>query len=467
MKYKEYLIKKGELDLLSSLQALDKKILNKKLKEFDVKDVYELKEYIIENFRFSLEMSNDDPFTIMYFERLIDHENTEWMSAYDDDIEDLIVFVYNNKKYNSYYIPTEIKKIINELLFSGTEEEKFNLRNAANTPIIKDLKGLLKALTAKDLRNIGNLFIINRLSKKVKKELVNIIYGALTNEEKITDVIERLIDKEFSLLKRLMTNKGTIQDNNISPEDYYFLYATGIVFLFRRGNKFYISITDDVYNTIKKINLNKLQKIIDENTKVYSLVRSMVELYGIVSSSELDYYYSMYYGNGKELEAPSNSLIFCERLDNIGKIHKENNLYYVNKIFERKELELILNDIIERQSYIKKKTIKLNELLKYYNYDYYEKTESKNNFKKYLKKLNVQDEDIEEILKIISDLYRLGNSFAEQTLAILAEYGIEIEEKNLQEIVNHIMAIYNNSKIWQNNGWTPMEMALNYDKITN
>ena len=193
----------------------------------------------------------------------------------------------------------------------------------------------------------------------------------------------------------------------------------------------------------------------------------MVELYGIVSSSELDYYYSMYYGNGKELEAPSNSLIFCERLDNIGKIHKENNLYYVNKIFERKELELILNDIIERQSYIKKKTIKLNELLKYYNYDYYEKTESKNNFKKYLKKLNVQDEDIEEILKIISDLYRLGNSFAEQTLAILAEYGIEIEEKNLQEIVNHIMAIYNNSKIWQNNGWTPMEMALNYDKITN
>lgn len=34
MKYDKYLVKKDKLDLLSSLQALDKKLLNKKLKEF-------------------------------------------------------------------------------------------------------------------------------------------------------------------------------------------------------------------------------------------------------------------------------------------------------------------------------------------------------------------------------------------------------------------------------------------------
>ena len=46
-------------------------------------------------------MYKDDPFTRMYFERLINYENTKWMSAYQEDIETFIFFVYNNKKYYS------------------------------------------------------------------------------------------------------------------------------------------------------------------------------------------------------------------------------------------------------------------------------------------------------------------------------------------------------------------------------
>lgn len=37
MKYEKYLIKKEKLDLLSSLKLLDKKIINKKLKEYELK----------------------------------------------------------------------------------------------------------------------------------------------------------------------------------------------------------------------------------------------------------------------------------------------------------------------------------------------------------------------------------------------------------------------------------------------
>ena len=48
----------------------------------------------------------------MYFERLIAHKNSECMSAYEQDIEMLLVFVYKNRDYYSYYISTEIKEII-------------------------------------------------------------------------------------------------------------------------------------------------------------------------------------------------------------------------------------------------------------------------------------------------------------------------------------------------------------------
>ena len=465
MKYEKYLIKKGKLDLLSSLKSLDKNLLNKTLKESGMSSLEELKNAIIEEFEMSLDMSKDDQFTRMYFERLLNHENSEWMSAYQQDIENFLVFVYENGDYYSYYIPIEIKEIINRLLGSMTPEEKFNLENAANTPIVKDLKGLLDTLSVSDLKHIGGLLHVNRLSNKPKKELVKIIYSALTDKDKLIDVIERFIDKEFDLLKDLMINKGTIQNKNINMETYHFLYMVGIVFLFRRDNKFYVSMTDDVYNTMKKVNLNSVQKIVDENTKVYNLVRAMVELYGVFSYSYLDYYYSLYYGNGEELDTPNNALLFCERADNIDIIHTEHNMYFINRILGQKEFEPLLDDIISRQESIKRKPIKLEKLLKYSNYDYYEETESKNKFKKYLKRKNIPSDTIEIIIKIISDMYRLGNNYISASIEMLQDYGVEVTENNMQEIIKYLMDIYNNSRIWSNNGWTPIEMRKNYEDI--
>ncbi len=458
MKYEKYLIKKGKQDLLSSLKALDKKVLKEKLKESDVKDVYELKNDILDLFELCLSESKDDIFTKMYFKELMIHENSEWMSVNEEDIESLFVFIYKNGKYCSYYIPTEIKQIINKILGSTTKEEMFNLENAANTPVIKDLKGLLECLTISDLKRIGDLFFVNRLSNKPKKELVKIIYSTLTDKAKLTDLIERFIDKEFNLLKELIKNKGTIQDNHISVEVYHFLYVTGLVFLFKRENKFYISITDDVYNVIKKIDLKSIQKIVDENTKIYNLVRSMVELYGVVSYGDLDQYYSIYYGNWDELDIPHNALFFCDRADNIDRVYMDHNGYFVHKILQHRDLEPVLYDIITRQGSVKRKPIKLKELLKYSDYNYYEETDAKNKFKKYLEMEDIPSDTIEVIIKIISDMYRLGNDYIGASIAMLQDYGVEITEKNSQEILNYLIDIYNNSRIWVNNGWTPIEM---------
>lgn len=111
-----YIIKKGKTDLLSSLKALDKKLLKEKLEEKALDNIHELKEYIIDDFEMILDMSKDDIFTRMYFERLLENENSVFLSAYQSDIESLMVFVYENGDHYSYYIPTEIKKIIKKLL---------------------------------------------------------------------------------------------------------------------------------------------------------------------------------------------------------------------------------------------------------------------------------------------------------------------------------------------------------------
>ena len=59
-------------------------------------------------------------------------------------------------------------------------------------------------------------------------------------------------------------------------------------------------------------------------------------------------------------------------------------------------------------------------------------------------------------------MYKLGNTFIGETFNMLEDYGIEITEENMQEILNYLTDIYNNTRIWLNNGWTPLEMRKEY-----
>lgn len=91
-------------------------MLDEKLEEFGVENIKELKRYIIGKFEMCLDMSKDDIFTKMYFQNLLANENSISMFAYQDDIEGLWVFVYDDGSHYSYYVPTEIKKIIKKKL---------------------------------------------------------------------------------------------------------------------------------------------------------------------------------------------------------------------------------------------------------------------------------------------------------------------------------------------------------------
>lgn len=336
--------------------------------------------------------------------------------------------------------------------------EKINLENAANTPIIKDLKSLLNTLTVEELKYIGKLFILNRLSNKKKKELVEIIYNELTNKESLSNIINRMIDKEFNLLKQLMKNKGIVQNNYIDIEEYHYLYMTGIAFLFRRNNKFYVSMTDDVYNTIKKIDLSHFEKTVAENTKSYNLLRAMVELYGVVSEDDFIDSYCEYYDHTDYLDIPPETLYFCNRIDRIYRMHTQYNCYYMASILCSKEYEFIVGEIIQRQLEIKRKPITLDELLKYDDYYSYEENTSITKFKNYLATKNVSKNIIEEIIIYVITIFKLGHSHIDIVLAMLEDHGIEINEHNIQIIINYLINIFNNTRVWVNNGWTPIEL---------
>ena len=94
--------------MLSSLEKIDEKIINNKLKEYDIKTIKELAKYIIEEFKETLGKTKDDMFTQMFFSKLVNNENSMIFSAYESDVEGFFVFVYDKGSYYTYYISDEI-----------------------------------------------------------------------------------------------------------------------------------------------------------------------------------------------------------------------------------------------------------------------------------------------------------------------------------------------------------------------
>lgn len=114
-KLKKYLIKKGkDTDMISSLKKVDNKLINKALKDGNFDSIEELAEYIIDSFEAVFDMTKDDMFTQMFFTKLINCENTMVFAPYESDVEDFLVFPYDNGSCYTYYIPNEIKKIIKD-----------------------------------------------------------------------------------------------------------------------------------------------------------------------------------------------------------------------------------------------------------------------------------------------------------------------------------------------------------------
>ena len=91
---KKYIIKKTKTDMITSLKALNKTVLKEQYNKHGVDNINDLKEAIIDKFKLVLDLSKDDIFTQMFFERLVKNENTNVFSAYTQDVRSLLVFVY-------------------------------------------------------------------------------------------------------------------------------------------------------------------------------------------------------------------------------------------------------------------------------------------------------------------------------------------------------------------------------------
>lgn len=257
MNYNNYLVKKGKTDLVSSLRAMNKKIINEELEYRNLKNIGELKKDIIKGLEFCLESSKDDLCTIIYFKRILENENTNQMVIFDDDIESLWAFVYKSNGEYSYYIADEIKEIIKEKIEpeilkqdSKIKKTKEDLENYINNISNKYLDELYKKVENKDKnlskqRNvilaINDKFITSffTIENEEAEQIKQIVEGKIPNE--ISDAIknnyvffDKYGDKKYFVpeyIKEIVTQTDFEEQMNGRKETVvsFYIEANGII----------------------------------------------------------------------------------------------------------------------------------------------------------------------------------------------------------------------------------------------
>jgi len=142
--------------------------------------------------------------------------------------------------------------------------------------------------------------------------------------------------------------------------------------------------------------------------------------------------------------------------------HKDYFLHEV--IMENDDFDLMLKEKGDKPYYVPKK----NELLKYINEEYFEKSKEYNNLFRYVKRNfyngNEEEEKVEFLCEDIHVMCRFGvdikaimDTFNSQNISFN-----EMEQVN--EVIQLVMELSNNVRIWENNGYTPNEIFEKFEK---
>ena len=329
---------------------------------------------------------------------------------------------------------------------------------------IKDLKTILNLYDKDYLQGFYYCITKKELGSN-KQNLVNKIYKKLTDKKTIEDFMNLLIEDEYNEIIRIITNKGSIQDNYIKSGTYHYLRNFGCVHSFNLNNNLYTVIPDEIMNILNEINHDKLIIKIKKNTSVVKLAYSMVNLYGVVP---MDLYIDCYKKNYQKpySENDFDCVFLPERINSIRLFDTNENLYFTKEEFLDepydkamiKKITYKYEDCLFNYDF---KKINLKDLLNYYDNFYYEDIKQVKEFKNYLKSKNISDYSINNIIEGLIQSYRIdyynGVFFLNE---MFEDEKYEINKTNIDEILPYIDNIINNIPLWGNKGWTNKDIIL-------
>ena len=189
--------------------------------------------------------------------------------------------------------------------------------------------------------------------------------------------------------------------------------------------------------------------------EVSDYIIALCNLYGMVHKKKVVDIYNMQHAEKitlKEVESIQEKL--PKEIDEAW-IDVHQGYFVSSSILEHREFLYYIREKGSKPYYIPEK----EELLKYLDGFYFEKTKEYHQFVHELKKnYKVNQEKAEDLVSDVVALCQFNYS-TQGVISRLEEMGLVFSgEKDLNNVVKLIMNLMNNTRIWENNGYTPEEM---------
>lgn len=345
--------------------------------------------------------------------------------------------------------------IKNNVKFTRRMELNKSLKDNLNIEEKETLLSCYYAITRKDI-------------KGSKKDIVNKIYNELTSKDRLNKIFSLFNEVEYNIVSEIVKNNGDLVLNDLKARDYAYLLNLGFLYFYNFEDKLHVIIPDEIMNVIKDMDFNSYKKKSLENEKVINLFESMLNLYGAVSIALFieNCHNFLGYENISEnyfecifLPVRTNEYKFTELNDNV----------YVTKIDsltedDSNEKAIVYNTISHLEDdlyYYDYKDITYEELLKHKDIFYFKETNEVKEFKKYLKKKKMSDNDIDTLISVMFLSFRRNYSEGIDVVTdILNDFDIKINNNNYKELMTYINNINDNIPRWGYKGWTNKEIIL-------
>lgn len=301
-------------------------------------------------------------------------------------------------------------------------------------------------------------------SKKYKKqELIKCIYDFLLSDHYINVILMGASNTQLELVNDLI--KGDIINPNENFDIAMPLYFNGIIF---------VDFLDD--DNISLILPRELKDILESKIplidykergkcmEVYKYAKAIVNLYGVMPIDKtLDIYNHYHPARKMKLENFLDYFIPAQVMQK--DIFMFEDLLYCEHIaFRYEESEEFLVDILIDREGIPFYYPSKEEFEKYEDVDYFEPNVALNKFNKFIQNKVIDKKEADALYKGILLMIRSDESF-DEIFDLANDLNLMFtNDDQLQEFVNLLVIISNNSRKWVNAGHTPLDLRK-FNKI--
>jgi len=320
--------------------------------------------------------------------------------------------------------------------------------------ITSSLPDILKRLIQVDLHSLARDHGIDQPDKKSDKEIIARLLELMADSKKIEEILMIARPDEFDLFIELLD--VDFKDIDEMPyESYAYLMEYGMVFSFYYRERRYLLISEEIKSIYRKINTPLFNAHLEKYLLIYKYIKALCNFYGAFDQEQfIDIYNSINQDhlNIAGFKAISDKLVSRpQSFFNHGQHIVEE--YFLHASYD--EVDSFIEKIEDKPYYIPGK----EELLKKADDFYFEMTPQLKVLRDYIIGNICRDEKI--IGSLIKDIELL--CFFEQPFhEVIYEFkrnDILFEStRQLNTLIPLIVDVYNNTRTWNNRGYTANEM---------